>query len=190
MILLLVALKDKSALAFTKLDLSTLQPEEKLKKIPQALLGYVHLKIIDISQNSLTDFEQLSSLPVLQVLLLNGNSITSLPLPNAEETVFFSSLRQLNLSRNKLAELPALKFAELQQLDVSENEIKKLDGIEGLPQLTHLNLSHNQISDCSKIRDSNTLQTLIVSHNRVRTLPHFPSLISLNKCNLRGNYVF
>lgn len=85
-----------------------------------------HLKMLDLSHNTLSFVTHLHDCPDLVLLNLAHNRIRVLS----------------NLS---------LVVANIQRLNLSHNELAMLDGIEHLRQLTKLDLSHNLLDDLGEV---------------------------------------
>lgn len=134
-----------------------------------------------------------AQLPHLAELDLSDNclsALTSLTISAGEEAkLAFSALQSLNISRNRLTELPVLALPSLKKLVASQNDLRRVESFEQLPALECLRLSGNQLSDFGPIRAATALRSLFLDRNRSRTLPHFASLTSLERCTLRGNNI-
>jgi hypothetical protein len=57
-------------------------------------------------------------------------------------------LQILDLSNNKLKELPELNLMSLQELKLENNMITDTKEFKGLPSLIKLNLKQNRLKDC------------------------------------------
>ena len=101
----------------------------------------------------------LAGLPLVQLLSLDGNKLSTLP---QDALAGLAGLQGLDLGRNRLSELPAGVFA-------------------GLEQLEHLNLRGNELTQLpdSVFEPLARLQTLILQGNQVANLPQ--SILSLGQ---------
>ena len=102
-----------------------------------------------------------------QPLDLSNLNLTKLP----KNLSTLTSLRQLNVSQNKLESLPILvNLSSLVSLNVSNNQLPKLRTLPN--SLTHLNASNNNITEVTNLPSK--LAHLNVSNNqlpKLRTLP-------------------
>ncbi|XP_050461636.1 serine/threonine-protein kinase 11-interacting protein isoform X1 [Cataglyphis hispanica] len=107
-------------------------------------IGFVwaSLRHLVLSHNALECLdESLELAPLLQILDLNHNMITS-----AKEISCLSDLKYVNLGYNKLEEVPIFNKAALHSLQIlvlKNNYIDNLNGLQGLECLTELDLSFN-----------------------------------------------
>lgn len=88
-------------------------------------------------------------------------------------------LYDLQIEHTSLISLDASlnRFHMLTSLNLSNNQIKYIDGMILLPQLSYLNLSHNFLKSLDYLQSLYTLKTLIVSNNRIETFKQSISLI-------------
>ena len=126
---------------------------------------------------------ELSSLAALEILDLQGNSISALP----RDIHNMTRLRILNLNENSISSLP---FPELSQLPLTELLVRKNklsgtlieDAVESLPQLQTLDVSTNQLVRIVPLGSSISLPELHVlslSMNRLQGLPDLTSWSNL-----------
>jgi len=69
-------------------------------------------------------------------------------------------LQILNLSNNKIKELPELNLVSLLQLNLEGNLIDKAHEFKGLPKLNKLNLKQNKLKDCTGLINCPELDVL------------------------------
>ena len=144
---------------------------------------------VDLSRNKLTSLPiQLFQLPHLRVCNLAGNLLQSLPMstnvgrpPSSVEASgwYCLELQEVNLSSNKLQELPEFiwKLQKLQKVLASQNELEVLSWIEDQdllsPSLTHVDLSSNKnlkyVSDF--LFQFPNISVLNLSNNQLQSLP-------------------
>ena len=95
--------------------------QNDIKTIEDSLDSFPHLETLILSENSISDFEEilkLSNLPALKELQLNNNKLTSVKLPHCDYTErlkIFNNLETLNLRHNPIAD-EANMFNELDKL--------------------------------------------------------------------------
>ena len=135
----------------------------------------------------------MSKLQYLVTLKLSNNQINSITHFNKESedesSVRWKNLMYLDLSGNKINELPAIKAPKLKTLNLRANEIKRIDKFEGHESLEHLDLSDNQLIDPNKLTNMPNLKELYLRNNKLRTFPTLEGLASLKKLHVRNNMV-
>jgi len=95
--------------------------QNDIKTLEDSLDAFPKLETLILSDNSISDFEEilkLSNLPALKELLVNNNQLTSAQLPHCDFTdrlKIFKSLETLNLRHNPIAD-EASMFNELDKL--------------------------------------------------------------------------
>lgn len=133
--------------------------------------------------------------PDVQVIELSGNRIA-----NVHYTLtFYTSLRVLDVSLNKISSIGAKNFeaqAKLETLNASFNIISTLgkDAFRGLKSLKILDLSHNQIEavEHGSFKDSYDIQVIDLSHNRITSFEDpsvFKDISSLRTLKLNNNQI-
>uniref|UniRef100_A0A669B0B7 PH domain and leucine rich repeat protein phosphatase 1 n=1 Tax=Oreochromis niloticus TaxID=8128 RepID=A0A669B0B7_ORENI len=169
----------------TVLDLSW----NKLGCVPDWVWESSRLEVLDISHNCVTELPLLAGWndvcqlderlerSQLEVLDLQHNHLTELP-----HNLFIKaqSLRYLNVSANKLENLPAASlsedaFSSLQELYVTNNSLtdKCIPLLTGHGHLRVLHLAYNQLQTftASKLARLEQLEELDLSGNRLRAVP-------------------
>lgn len=118
-----------------------------------------------------------------KTLYLGGLDLTDLP-----ETIGFLELQYLNLSDNRLAQLPKEIgcLTQLEILDLYNNQLteapESLAAISSLKSLKALGLNRNQLKELPEVIISLTqLQMLDLNSNKLKELPK--SLASLSQLN-------
>uniref|UniRef100_A0A0R3SZK9 LRRCT domain-containing protein n=1 Tax=Hymenolepis diminuta TaxID=6216 RepID=A0A0R3SZK9_HYMDI len=175
---------------------------QKMRKIPENVELFPKLRVVDFSNNSLTNLGPwIGRLVNLKVLNVSGNKLEHLPgdlshlnkleilnashnrmttFLNSPNSINLSSLRHLrtvDLSNNQLTEFPLeLCFSDipLDILDLSKNKISLIpDAISPL-QVIELNLCENEISVISEsLSKCPRLKVLRLAHNKIQ-LGEFP----------------
>lgn len=103
--------------------------------------------------------------------LLSSNSIKNLQIRRMNS--FFPPLDMENLS--------------LENLSLIESNLKSVEGIEMLTQLTRLNLSHNQLTTVAGLDFLAKLTHLNLSHNRITNISSLAKLKNLKVLKIRNN---
>nr|XP_016935407.1 slit homolog 1 protein-like isoform X2 [Drosophila suzukii] len=104
----------------------------------------------DCSNNSGFDIKCLSRSPQLESLSLAGNNLTEVP--EELNSTGFENILRLDLSNNRVSNLPSWKFAampRLQSLNLSHNYISKLPN--EACRIPSVDLSYNNLTDMSNL---------------------------------------
>ncbi|XP_069702047.1 insulin-like growth factor-binding protein complex acid labile subunit isoform X2 [Periplaneta americana] len=158
-----------------------------------------NFKLLDISINELSSLPNVTS-ETLEELYLHNNEITSV-----DFSILFSlfpSLIKLDLSMNRIGDLSDSRdyngtyFSSLKVLDLSNNKIYKFDkGVfRRFTNLVSLNMSHNGLkffNDIPHFKDMIKLETLDLSFNRIRYLHQnlFENIFELEYLILNSNNI-
>lgn len=125
----------------------------------------------------------------LETLIISNVSLSSIKL---DDTKFGENLKQLNLSSNKLKELPENLFHHnnyITLIDLSHNQINKIGENVFCPEsLGTLILRNNQINDFNS-KDCSFLTKLDLSQNIIEDIKDILSLPNLNYLNLDSNKI-
>lgn len=160
--------------------------DNAIKVIPEMLNE--NLLYLDLSNNNLESFIDLSSLENLKKLNLANNKLCQVP--NSEVN---KSLRELDLSGNNIKDLSSLgQFDNLKILKLKNCQIKSLKGIKDLSKLTHLDISENSIKSLEPLTCLTYLKTLDISGNNITQIfefKHIKHLSTLISIDVRGNPV-
>jgi formylglycine-generating enzyme required for sulfatase activity len=125
-----------------------------------------NLNILDLDNNSLTNFPIAAALTNLTILDLFGNDLTRFALTPAS-----SKLSVLNVAFNSLTEcsLPP-GLTNLNTLFLEGNVLAKFNLPPGLTKLTQLDLTDNQLTNLVVPPDVTRLTSLLLSGNPLTTL--------------------
>ena len=74
-------------------------------------------------------------------------------------------------------------------MDLSRNHIEKIEGLDALKQLRHLNLSHNHIRRIEHLSRNRALRYLILSHNQIKEVDGLNNADELHTLDLRFNCI-
>ena len=168
------------------LDLSGFQ----LTSVPQKISTFSSLKTLQLADNSITDFSNLSSLTGLENLNISGNQLQTIP----TEINTLINLISLDLSNNLLNETKVQNlsyFKNLEWLSLEQNQFANVPSVLGqLTKMVHLNLGRNLITGgFSNISSLPVLQQLFLNNNLIEG--DFPTeLLDLNQLmmiSLRSN---
>nr|ACO15042.1 Leucine-rich repeat-containing protein 58 [Caligus clemensi] len=162
-----------------------------LEYIPEITFKLTNLSVIDVSNNYLRDIpNSITSLVNLTSLILKNNHLTIHSFPkNFKDS---RNLRDLNLSANRLEEIPhqIYELGSLRNLSLGGNDIKEISKDLGdLHRLRYLYMGGNHLSELpreiSKLRH---LHALILCSNQLSSLPDgICSLYKLESLQLHSN---
>ena len=142
----------------------------------------IGLRELDLGFNRLRDLGQLSSLPSLESLNLDGAAHGLWPLSS------LSGLRRLSLRHNKIADLsPLAGLVALQELDIRDNAVEDLSPLSVLNGLSTLRADRNLVSDLHPLAPLAALRELSLSWNRVESWGPLEVLDRLETLRLHGN---
>nr|XP_046250057.1 leucine-rich repeat and IQ domain-containing protein 1 [Scatophagus argus] len=140
------------------------------------------LQSLSLRRCGLKSLEGISQLPQLCHIDAQENDISFIDCEN------MTSLRVLQLSRNKLASIHGLAGAEnLDVLDLSHNSITRIAGLESVRRLQRLSMDHNQLISTKGLRDVYTLLHLNCSHNHLASVEGLENSALLSTLDLRAN---
>lgn len=130
-------------------------------------MEYLHnLKFVDLSQNKISNLENLANLTELETVSLNYNQITDItPLMNSPK------LYNLELGVNQISTLPSFEnLTNLRILNLSSNQLKDISALKDTPQLTNLSISANNISDISVLSECDNLRVFYGESNQLTSI--------------------
>ena len=116
-----------------------------LKSVPVEVFNFPNLVKLQLRNNKITDLPgELLTMPKLKELDVSFNKISSLPVVLLQHTIS-ESLRELNISNNKLVNLPSyFQHSSLQSLDIGCNKLQTVpECILHMRRLHTLSLSGN-----------------------------------------------
>ncbi|XP_071832914.1 leucine-rich repeat-containing protein 9-like isoform X2 [Apostichopus japonicus] len=140
-----------------------------------------NLEVLHLGYNGISDLHklQLSRLPSLKALFLQGNEISKV-----EGLESLQDLRELVLDRNKIKELSDYSFMNqwnLVELHMEENRLRDLSHVHFLENLQRLYLGSNRLQEMGELEKLESLPNLIelsvISNPVSRRLMHRPMLV-------------
>ncbi|CAG5119813.1 unnamed protein product, partial [Candidula unifasciata] len=120
-----------------------------------------NLEVLHLGYNGIKDLAalQLSRLPSLKALFLQGNEISKV-----EGLEDLHNLKELVLDKNKIRQLSENSFTNLislQELHLEDNRLRDLTGLGCLHNLSRLYLGNNRIQELTELDKIETLQHLM-----------------------------
>ncbi|XP_044048360.1 leucine-rich repeat serine/threonine-protein kinase 2 isoform X3 [Siniperca chuatsi] len=177
----------QSLKSLTRLDLQGNQ----LQSLPVELLSLLSLSMLNVSRNCvgpLLTFDPSVTCPSLRQLNLSFNKITTFPHELGRAT---DQLEELVMEGNSITELCVpLYLPEVKLLDVSKNSVENisLDFLTGCPKLETFNVSMNKI--CSLSHLPFKITTLKLANNNFTYIPEaILNLPNLRSVDMRTNNI-
>ncbi|XP_056385967.1 leucine-rich repeat-containing protein 23 isoform X1 [Hyla sarda] len=164
--------------AYVKLEVQ----DKELTDI-SVLESFIHLRYVDLSNNSLRDLTPLGSLTHLLSLRVDQNQLVSVSglgqLPY---------LQQVSLAQNRLQNLQGLAHPRLESLNLIGNEIHILESLDcpKLNSLHTLELRGNKLQSTAGLYLP-SLRELYLAQNNIKTLGGLDNLVHLTSLHLRDN---
>jgi hypothetical protein len=120
------------------------------------------------------------------VLLRPVNDTTNIN--NIEALKYFSSLKELDLSNNKVADLTSIsELTSLENLNLYNNGVIDLSPLEKLTNLKELNLWHNQITDVGQLSKLTKMENLNMGANWINDISPIKGITTITSLWLNAN---
>ncbi|XP_014289631.2 leucine-rich repeat and guanylate kinase domain-containing protein isoform X1 [Halyomorpha halys] len=150
---------DLKGYGYTKLQL----PSKGIKGI-ELLQYYPYLQYVDLANNNIEDPSPLWKIMHLVVLDLSRNNLTDESIDKPDPIWF---LTYLNLSHNKFTKVPDFSNCwSIKHFDLAHNQIERIEKLRGFKYLSYLNLSFNKLQ-CIEGLSNKLLKEINVSHNNI-----------------------
>eukprot|EP00930_Biecheleria_cincta_P065767 TRINITY_DN5165_c0_g1_i1.p1 TRINITY_DN5165_c0_g1~~TRINITY_DN5165_c0_g1_i1.p1 ORF type:complete len:325 (+),score=109.74 TRINITY_DN5165_c0_g1_i1:38-976(+) len=145
---------------------------------------YPHLRLIDLSGNSVEDVSPLCKLSHVLSLNLASNKIASIDSWAPED---LQHLLFLDLSGNQLTCLPPLHMPALRRANFCKNQIASCEQFGGHATLKTLVLSENKLTSVIGLAGMPQLETLELGQNSLQNLEGLQGLPELQSLNISKN---
>ena len=154
-------------------------PKEELKKLSQ-------LKFLNLEENQIDKFSDLSCCPDLYSINLNRNLIKKI-----EGISKLNSLEKLSLNNNLIEKIEGLENNQrLRFLFLGKNKIRNIDSIENqILYIEELILCENQIQSIPEKFSFPYLRFLDLNENNIKNISNFYFCPCLEKLLLKGNNI-
>lgn len=135
----------------------------------------------------------LNSKPIRRIDLYNLTGVLDpkeLKIGNAEGLQFCVNIEKLDLSSNRLSDLPDLSMlSKLHTLDLNQNNLKEVPPVVySLQKLQNLNLNNNQLSLLpGGLLKLTALKTLSVAYNQLAGFPALLTGLKIKNLDISGN---
>jgi Leucine-rich repeat (LRR) protein len=173
---------DGKSYAYSTLNLS----EKEIQELGDFLKPYIHLVNLNISQNDIRNVDTVADLTNLLNFSANQCAVSSLDFM-AQSPQALQYLQWVDLSQNKIKELPALRQPQLTKLNLSENAITTCETFNGHARIMVLNLSKNKLTNCNGLSLMNQLEDLNLSENEIANTEDLKNMPQLKILNLNTN---
>lgn len=150
------------------------------------LKPYIHLSNLNLSKNDIRDVNCVSDLPHLLSFSASGCAISSLDFMAASPQSL-QYLQWLDLSINKIVELPGLRQPQLCKVNLAENAIATTAAFNGHAKIMVLNLSKNKMTNCDGLCHMISLEDLNLSENEINNVEELKNMPNLKVLNLSTN---
>lgn len=142
----------------------------------------------DLSVNNLVEIAMLKDMQHLIYLNLAKNKIKTLTIFCADD--LFPNLKWLDVSNNKIVDMPAFKLPKLEYLDISYNKLEKVnDGWSGHANIRIFKTIDNKFKSLSQFKSMPKLEQLYMANNAITLLGSWDGMPALKKLHLRRNKI-
>ena len=177
-------LPNSSQIGFLSLKLNN----KELEHLNNNISDVKHIIHVDISNNLLIDITHITTFDKIQTLNASSNRIVKLPQIAEEDK--FQNLVWLDLSNNKMIEIPQFKVPKLKFLNLSGNGITKYERIEGgHPNLEVFKGNGNKLRSLYFFKDFPKLRELYLNENTITTVTDYENLPELRILKLKDNKI-
>lgn len=143
------------------------------------------LRILDLSENSISSIIPLVDLSSLDELYLGHNALTGVPILRG-----LKSLRILDLSYNALEHVSGISACTaLERLNVSHNKLTSLTAVSALQELIWLNASNNSLTDTAPLVPCTKLEGLVMTDNKLTELDFLSGCPNIREVEIDYNDV-
>lgn len=118
------------------------------------------LRVVYLEGNQLESIDVLQNVATLERIYADNNNVSSVNMSNND------SLQYIFLRNNNITDFSLNNLDSLITFDGRSNSIRQLDGLSGLPSLTHLYLYDNEITSLLGIESLSSLTLLQLEANQ------------------------
>lgn len=160
----------------------------KVESLAKSMDEVREVRKVDFSINNIIDVSAFKDMQQIMYLNLARNKIKALAIFTQEE--MFPNLKWLDVSNNKISELPAIKLPKLEYLDVGFNKLEKVnDGWTGHPNIKIFKSVDNKFKSLTVFKQMPQLTEFYLANNSISALTGWDQFPLLKKLHLRRNKV-
>lgn len=176
--------EDGECLQFTCLGLAN----KRLEQLNKCIEEVKDVCEIQLENNSIQDIKPLEPMSRLVRLNVANNKVKGMSVFTNDES--FPNLKWLDVSNNKIQEIPALKCPKLEYLNISHNKMEKVnEGWTGHANLRIICAVDNKFKTLAPFKNMPNLEELYMESNSMTTLSGWESLPKLKTLHLRRNKI-
>lgn len=150
------------------------------------LSGLTNLAVVNLMNNQITNLSALSKLSNLQGLYLSKNKISNIS-PLATLNITDGEITLANNLITDISPLSQIKVSKALSLDISFNQIKSLEPLKNITNVTKLLAANNQITSLQYMSTLKSIHTLDVGFNNLTSLNGLNLTSSTTHYNLSFN---
>ncbi len=167
--------KKLEVLVLANCGLSDLEPLREMES----------LRVLDLSENSVSAMGPVAALPRLEELYLGHNAVTTVP-----SLLGLSALRILDLSFNAIEYAGGVSACTgLERLNLEHNRLSSAVSISALKELVWLNLSYNAIVDAGALAPCTKLESFLMTDNKLTDVDFLSQCPNIREVNIDYNDV-
>ena len=139
---------------------------------------------LDVSNNAISDLNDLDGHASMIFYLVSNNELTTMP-----DLSSSTGMKWIKCGHNPYDPwtFDVSPFTDLELLDVKESNLNAIDGLGTLSKLTYLDVSLNNISSIMDLTNSPNLTDLIASSNNLERLPDLTGYHDLDYVKIGDN---
>jgi Leucine-rich repeat (LRR) protein len=137
---------------------------------------FPNLKSIELVHNNISKIDNISDLTQLLTLRIDDN-----PISKIENLETSTSLKGLYLNDCNISKIEGLENLDLQGISLCNNQIKRIEGINHMVNLTELHLDNNQIQKIEGLDKIIKLKSLTLSSNPITEIEGFAFFSNLQR---------
>lgn len=147
------------------------------------IVNYPHLRFLKLNNNALTNIDEVKNLKYLLSIEAKNNQIET---ANFLGDAGLQYLQKVNLTTNKLKQLPKIQNQALYSLNLDENEINELDFF-GNSSIRFLSLNKNKLTSLKGFTNFKAVESISLQENEINNIEGLSDAPELKSLNLANN---